>query len=636
MNTNPPSLYSRLHYKFEKTLSSGTIAIIGWLAVVSFLIILLAAIVIALFSISQDPEQKLDFWEALWAGLMHALDAGTLGGDSGLAYRAVMFVVTIGGIFIVSTLIGVLTSGFSNLIDELRKGKTKVLETNHTIILGWSPKVFDIANELIKANENIKKAHIVILANRDKIEMEDELRAKIEDTKTTTIICRTGSPLETVDIEITNPNKAKSIIILTPEEEADPDTHVIKSVLALTNHPHRTTEKYHIIAEVVDEENIEAANLVGGDETSFIFVEDMLSRITAQTARQSGLSVIYSELLSFEGSEIYFKEEKYWLGKSFKEVVMGYEKCCVIGIHYKNGEILLNPPLDYVMQAGDKVIAIAEDDSTFLHSNLAYTIDEQVISTEVLPEEPLPVERTLIIGWNSKGNKIIKELENYVGEGSEVEILCESIQEVEADLKTLEDSIVKQKIAIFEGVITKRAILQARKPASFDHITLLSNENNSVQEADAKTLIVLLHLRNMAEQAAKDFAIVSEMRDIRNKYLAEIAKIDDFIVGANLISLVLAQLSENKDLQRVFDNLFRAEGVEIYIQPIQEYVKTGVEMNFYTLLEAALRKGETAIGYKIGAFSNRQDKKYGIHVNPNKSEKISFVAGDSIIVISEK
>jgi Trk K+ transport system NAD-binding subunit len=536
----------------------------------------------------------------------------------------------------VSTLIGVLTSGFSNVIDELRKGKTKVLEKNHTLILGWSPKVFDILNELILANESLRRAYVVILANRDKVEMEDEIRAKIPDTKTTRIICRTGSPLETVDVEVASPNEAKSIIILAPDDEPEPDVHVIKAVLALTNHPNRRAEPYHIVAEVADEDNIEAAMLVGGDETCFIFAEDLISRITAQTCRQSGLSVVYTELLSFEGNEIYFKEDVQWVGKTFREAVFGYEKCSLIGIQQKDGKVILSPPQDRVLEAGDSVLAVAQDDSLIHYAPTKYNIDTQKISTETKPRGVAPIERTLIIGWNDKGLKIIKELENYVAQGSEVVILSEADSDAEQDIKGIQANIAKQSIIFVDGNITKRADLQAQQPETFDHIIVLANEKDGVQEADAKTLIALLHLRNMAEQSQKDFAIVSEMRDIRNKYLAEIAKIDDFIVGANMISLILTQLSESKHLQQVFDNLFSAEGSEIYLYPASDYVKVGEEVDFYTVTEAALQKGEMCIGYKVGEFANKSSKNYGIIINPAKSAKYTFGAEDRLIVVADK
>jgi hypothetical protein len=125
------------------------------------------------------------------------------------------------------------------------------------------------------------------------------------------------------------------------------------------------------------------------------------------------------------------------------------------------------------------------------------------------------------------------------------------------------------------------------------------------------------------------------MRDIRNKYLAEIAKIDDFIVGANMISLILTQLSESKHLQQVFDNLFSAAGSEIYLYPAADYVKIGTEVNFYTVAEAALQKGEMLLGYKVGKFANSSAKNYGIVINPPKSDKFTFAVEDRIIVVAE-
>ncbi len=638
MKKNTPSWREKMRYRFENTLSAGTIAIIAWLAVISLTVVVVIAILIEIFGISNDPEKKtpMGFPEAIWAGLMHAIDAGTLGGDNGLAYRTVMLLVTIAGIFVVGTLIGVLTSGFASVIEELRKGKTKVLETGHTLILGWSPKVFEILQELIKANESLKKAYVVILANRDKVTMEDEIRAKITNTKTTRIICRTGSPLETIDVEVANPNEAKSIIIIAPEDEPEPDVHVIKTVLALTNHPHRKQAPYHIVAEIAEEDNTEAALLVGGKETSFIFAEDLLARITAQTCRQSGLSVVYTELLGYEGNEIYFKQEPNLVGKTFKEALFAYQQCALIGIQRKAGEVLINPTADLRIEAGDSIIAIAEDDSMMQLTQNNHAIDTALLSTEMSQRGEAPKERTLIIGWNTKGLKIIRELENYVAHGSEVVILNEEGSTTEKDRRVLEKIIKKQKIQTIEGNITKRADLEACEPTTFDHIVVLSNDHNSVQEADAKTLIALLHLRNMAEQAGKDFAIVSEMRDVRNKYLAEIARIDDFIVGANLISLILTQLSESKHLSQVFDNLFSAEGAEIYIYPITDYVQAGKEVNFYTLTEAAIQKREVMIGYKVGKDSSNPAKNYGITLNPAKNQTYTFAPEDKIIVIADK
>ncbi len=216
-----------------------------------------------------------------------------------------MLFVTIVGIVLLSTLIGIVTTGIDSKLQELRKGKSRVIERNHTVILGWSHQVFHIIREIVIAHKNKRDSCIVILADRDKVEMEDEIKARIRNMGTTRVICRTGDPIEMSNLDIVSLNTARSIIILSPDGE-DPDIEVIKIILAIVNNPHRKEGKYHIVAEIKDEKNLIVAKMVGKDEVELISSEDLISRIIAQTSRQTGLSIVYGELLNFEGNEIYF------------------------------------------------------------------------------------------------------------------------------------------------------------------------------------------------------------------------------------------------------------------------------------------------------------------------------------------
>jgi hypothetical protein len=155
------------------------------------------------------------------------------------------------------------------------------------------------------------------------------------------------------------------------------------------------------------------------------------------------------------------------------------------------------------------------------------------------------------------------------------------------------------------------------------------------QEADARTLITLLHLRQIEEGSGKSLSIVSEMLDVRNRELAQVTQADDFIVSDKLISLLLAQVSENKDLNAVFSDLFDSDGSEIYLKPAQDYVALGQACSFYTVVEAARRRGEAAIGYRQAANAQNAAKQYGVVVNPKKSDKVSFTDQDRIIVVAE-
>ena len=125
-------------------MSAGTIALIGWLAALSLVIIVVASLFIVIAGIAPEGGEQHGFIETGWESLMRTLDWGTVGGDNGWPYRIVMLVVTIAGIFIFSALIGVLSSGLEAKIAELRKGRSRVLEKGHTIILNWSPSLVDI------------------------------------------------------------------------------------------------------------------------------------------------------------------------------------------------------------------------------------------------------------------------------------------------------------------------------------------------------------------------------------------------------------------------------------------------------------------------------------------------------------
>jgi voltage-gated potassium channel Kch len=633
MSYSTISTGQKLRYKFDNLMAKGTIALIGWLGLLSLLLVIIAAVILTLTGFTQDDSETMGFVEAAWKSLMRTLDPGTMGGDTGWGFRITMLGVTLGGIFIVSTLIGVLASGISNKLDELRKGHSFVVEKGHTLILGWSEKIFPIISELVIANSNQKDPVIVILAAKDKVEMEDELQNKIQDTQNTRVICRSGSTVDLYDIEIVNPHDAKSIIIISPDD-SEPDISVIKTILALTNNPKRKNESYHIVAEISDHKNKDVAEMIGNNEVTLIHTEDLISRVIAQTCRQSGLSIVYTELLDFDGAEIYFQEEPGLNGKTFKDAVMGYEDSSIIGLRYKDGRIQVNPPMATKLESGDKVIAISEDDDTVkLSGRSSFDIDSSAFSTG--GDKIEETENTLILGWNRRACSIIKELDNYLAGGSSLTIVANG-EGVEGEISDVKNIIKNQTLTYIDGNISDRAMLDSLGLERFNHIILLCySDLMPEQEADSKTLITLLHLRNIEQRTGNDFSIVSEMMDIRNKELAEVTEADDFIISNKLISLMLSQLAENGELKAVFDDLFDADGSEIYVKPVTNYVQAGKPVNIYTLTEAVASRGEIAIGYRIDAFSHNPEKAYGVTVNPKKSNMITFTEKDKVIVIAE-
>jgi ion channel POLLUX/CASTOR len=623
------TLADRLRYRFDNTISRGTVALIGWLFVLLAALVFASSLVVYATGVAPEAGgRRLGFLETLWLSLMRTIDPGGVGGDQGSwPFLLSMLAVTAGGILVFSTLIGVIFTGIESKLDELRKGRSFVVEKEHTVVYGWSSEVFSVISELVVANESRPSACVAVLAHKDKVEMEDEIRDRVGKTRNTRVICRTGDPIDIDDLELVNPHEARSIIVLPPEGE-DADSRVIKTILALTNNPNRRKEPYHIVSRMREPENLGVAQMVGGAEVELVPVDDLIARITAQTCRQSGLSVVYTDLLDFGGDEIYFRHEPRLVEIAFGEALTAFESCSLIGLRKGDGRIELNPPMETEITAEDALILIAEDDSAIaLSENADPEVDAGAIR-KPKPRREKP-ERTLILGWNDRAPKMIAHLDRYVSPGSEVTVVTPE----GAGLPTRFDELEHQTVNVHTGNTSNRRTLDALEVPAYDHVIVLSYSDGS--DADSRTLVSLLHLREIAEHSGRSFSIVSEMLDDRNRELAEIARADDFIVSDRLVSLMMCQVSENKEYAAVFEELIDPEGSELYLKPADEYVRPGVPLSFYTVVEAVRRRGEVAVGYRVKAEAGDPRISYGVRLNPAKSRRIEFAEGDKVIVLAE-
>ncbi len=627
------SFRDRVRYRFDNTISEGTIAVIGWLFVAAFVLIVGMSLVVYTTKVGFEDKSLFGI---MWETLMRTLSTAPVGRDKGsVLFMLLMLLTTFGGVFTVSILIGLLTTGIRNKIDDFRKGRSYVTETGHVVILGWSSQIFTVISELAIANDNRPRSSIVVLAQKDKIQMEDAIRDRVGTPRRTRIVCRTGNPIDLADLEIANPDAARSIIILAPETK-DPDIHVIKSVLALVNRRGRRHEPYHIVAAVRDPKNLDVARMVGRDEAQFVLASDLIARIAAQTCRQSGLSVVYTELLDFGGDEIYFKEEPSLVGRTFGDALFAFEDSSVIGLRFPDGTARLNPPMDTKIQTGSQLIAISEDDDTIIPSGLTdWGIDEDALR-HVTPKRPAP-GKILILGWNHRTTTIIRELDSYLVRGSRITVVADDIG---LPGRVLDDQVKELKLKNASvssrlGDITDRSILDGLAIDTYDNVIVLSySDTLDAEQADAYTLICLLHLRDINDKAGNSFNIVSEMLDVKNRDLAEVTQADDFIISDRLISLALSQIAENRELSAVFADLFDSEGSEIYMKPSDLYVRTGRPVNFYTVLESARQNGEVAVGYRIASLAHDASRSYGVTVNPKKTTRITFEPDDRIIVLA--
>jgi hypothetical protein len=254
-----------------------------------------------------------------------------------------------------------------------------------------------------------------------------------------------------------------------------------------------------------------------------------------------------------------------------------------------------------------------------------------------------------MLGWNQHSLQIISELDHYVPSGSELLIASEDflddmsfkssqgISELSLTQRVQQIAPNLARLRLETKVIdtTKVELLRVLDPTSFDSIILLCNPVIDISASDARTIVTLLHLRSLQLESGREFRIVCELRDVRDEQLVHVAKPDDYIIGEKIVAMLLAQISENRHLADIFEELFAQRGSEIYLNPAEDYIEIGDEVDFHAVVYADALKGETAIGYRKAESCNDAASQFGVHFNPVKSKKITFAPRDKIIVLAE-
>ena len=466
--------------------------------------------------------------------------------------------------------------------------------------------------------------------------MDDTLREAFGKLRKIKFVCRTGNPSSIADLGIVNIQAARSILILNPSDDIS-DSQVVKTMLAIVNIHRALPKPYHIVTEVQNPKTLDVLQTIAGNQVEMVLVRDVISRILVQTARQSGLSVVYMELLNFDNDEIYFHAEPSLEGKTYGQALLAYNDATVIGIQYPKGKVELNPPSNTLIEQRARLVTISEDDDRMKMSGLSQIpIECQAIKNANASQARLAKpENTLILGWSDRISCIIQEMDKYVVAGSNV-IIAAELPKAELPFSSKSLGIQNLTLKYQQAEPASREVLEGLNLQQYQQVIVLSNNELPAKQADTQTLVTLLHLREIAKSHNYQFRIVTEMLDARNQTLAQVGQPDDFVIGEQIISLMLTQIAEQKYLNRVFQDLFAPEGSEIYLKPIADYIDLAQPVNFYTLVEAAKQRGESAIGYRLRADASNRAKSYGVTINPKKDRLVNFTNQELLIVLAEQ
>ncbi|KAM1282140.1 hypothetical protein ACFX2I_022654 [Malus domestica] len=678
------SLNKQLAYQVDLFLSVHPYSKPLALLVATLLLICLGGL--ALFGVKDD-----NLAECLWLSWTYVADSGNHTDSEKIGERLVSVSISFGGMLIFAMMLGLVSDAISEKFDSLRKGRSEVVEQNHTLILGWSDKLGSLLNQLAIANESLGGGIVVVMAERDKEEMELDI-AKMEfNFKGTSVICRSGSPLILADLKKVSVSKARAIIVLAEDGNADQsDARALRTVLSLTGV--KEGLRGHIVVELSDLDNEVLVKLVGGDLVETVVAHDVIGRLMIQCARQPGLAQIWEDILGFEHCEFYIKRWPQLDGMHFEDVLISFPDAipCGVKVASLGGKIILNPDDSYVLKEGDEVLVIAEDDDTYAPAalptvkeasfiHIARTarkpqkillcgwrrdIDDMlVVWRGSLPQDfivPKSTERILFCGWRRDMEDMIMVLDAFLAEGSELWMFNE-VAEKEREKKLIDGGLdvsrlVNINLVNREGNAVIRRHLESLPLQSFDSILILADESveDSAIQADSRSLATLLLIRDIQakrlpmvtraergsfyqgswigemQQASDKSVIISEILDPRTKNLLSMSKISDYVLSNELVSMALAMVAEDRQINDVLEELFAEEGNELQIRQADLYLREGEELSFYEIMLRARQRREVMIGY-------RMEKAERAAINPPaKSERRRWSGKDVFVVIAEK
>jgi voltage-gated potassium channel Kch len=624
------SFFTRLRYNFDNSLSKPG-AFVGYVFIaIIFLAIIMSGIqrgVAAVVALN-EPLDPATYFFSFWEAFTKILGIGSTAAWGTQLINTLYWAI---GIAISGAVIGFISAQIIRAVAKLQEGKSAVIESGHTLILGWSNRVFPILSELAIANENVRKPRVVIFAPTARAVMDAEIRSRVPNLGKLKVITRTGDVTNPEDLKRANVSSAKSIIILDADESGD--ANIVSTVLAVKSVNANTATR--IIAELDDENTAEAISTATNGQVIAVRSQNVIARVTAQASRQPGLAAVTLDLLDFAGDEIYISAIPELVGKTYGEALLSFNESSVIGLVDPSGAAMLNPAASTKIPAGTKVIAIALDDDKIVYSGARKDSSaKKVVKKASGKSKP---EHLLFIGWSSMGRAVVTELAQFLPTGSTVHIVAESRHVDPAELKALKfGKNIKVTFASVSGDIDD--LIKAASAKKYNEVVILGyREAISEAEADSQTMLTMLQMNQLFEakgNGVEPTRLVAEILDSRKAELARVAAVDDMVVSDNLAALLIAQVSENPALAPVFDDLFDADGASISVNSIETYAPLDKPIEFAELVAIGKAHGESVIGYRTLAGSKQQASS-GVKLNPAKTSKFTPAKGDGLIVVGD-
>ncbi|OQR87997.1 ion channel [Achlya hypogyna] len=553
-----------------------------------------------------DPT--LDYWAAVWESWLYVSDRANQQYAIATVQRVLGVTLTLGGFVFLDVVIGVIVDDIRGKLNGLKTGKSQVVETNHTLVLGWSSRSIAFIKELCRADRN---GVIVFFTDGhvDSIQYEFTANVTAADLGNTKVVFRSGNALVPAELQRVAVHTARSVSILATHEEADKsDAMVLRILLCLRSIPGWDG---HIVADVGDIDNDPLLKLVGGPKFHSVVSQDIVGRLLVLCGRCPGLAKVYETLLGYSGMSLFCEPapSAAW-GMEFVMLHKHLPQAVAIGVQDATGVVVLNPPLLHRISPGDNLIVLAHASGSYAVEAKAVDVPPLRVPSRDRRGSTVLVKQTILIcGWRRDIRDMLVKMDELCPFGSEVHLL----NEVDADVRSEAlfeaglDTTRLHNISLVHlvGNPAVRRHLRAISLAQYDYFMVVTDmaREADILASDSHVLATVLLLRTEeCCQGNSKKPCIAEILDPRtHKTICNNVSIRDsadFVHSTALVTCVLVMIAHNASLEPVLTELLGCHGPSFDIVPGSRYCFPREFLSFYQIAERAQQFHEVVCGYQ--------------------------------------
>jgi hypothetical protein len=621
----PGGLRSLIRYRVDNLLSRGTWAVLLWLAGVTTMVVLASSAIMAIFRVTFSGGGDRSWGEDTWQSLLRTIDSGTMAADVGWGPRAIALIVTLSGLLLAGTLIGLIANGVEQRVEQMQRGKNTVVETGHIVILGTSARLPVLIEQLAIADRARRDNVIVVLANREPRELREAAAAHAAGLRSSRLVVRSGETDTVGDLEMVRVQDARAVIVMA-DDDADNDTGVVKTVLAV-GAANGGFDRMPIIVELQEPAMAERLARACGGDVHPVVTTVTIARLTSYFLREPGLRGIVDELMDARGCGIDLVEVPELVGVPFAEIVRRFGAVRPIGLLGTDGVVTLNPNGATAPKEGDRLVMITDHAGSAVPSALSFAAAAAKPAAHHEVATPQPAEHLVVVGWNGLGATLVGSVGQFCSPGSTAEIAFDP------ELFDVEEIAVPRsenlEVRLTPSPRLTWELNEDPEGGRVTSIVLLAYQRGlTAGEADSRTLLALMLLRQQLEQRSGPRPrVIVELRDAGNVELARRSGADDYIVSDAIAGRIMTQLAEQPERRQVLLSLYAPGEPSLRLITVADLGLSGT-ICFGDVVAAAQAAGLLAIGWRSGASDGGD-----VVLDPHVSRTVDLAPDGRLVVI---